>query len=134
MRLQLSAPPPINLNTRNEERTEMMLECSEGCDASCLAINKTKDLLNAVDPRHELEGGACGGVALDVRLGSTVHRVEDDQSILRPSILSERRVTVHSTNTQENTHESQAATHVSSKVCFSRRTSVKVPAVMQSGG
>lgn len=43
-----------------------------------LAINQTNDLLNAVDPRDELEGGACWGVTLDVRLGSAVHRVKDD--------------------------------------------------------
>lgn len=99
--------------------------------ASHLALDQTKDLLDAVDPRHELEGGARGGVTLDVRLGSAVHRVEDDQAILRPSVLSKRGVLsalVSYTITQSN-RSGVHQTHVSPEVRFGRRAAVKVPAI-----
>ena len=51
----------------------------------------TRDLLNAVDPGHELEGGAGGGVALGVGLWGAVDGVEHHQTILGSSILGGRR-------------------------------------------
>lgn len=59
-----------------------------------------KKLLDAVDPRNKLEGGAGRGVTLDVRLGRTVDCVEHHKAVLRSSVLEE----THKTQTYAQKH------------------------------
>lgn len=64
-------------------------------------------------------------MALDVRLGSTVHRVEDHQTILRPSVLDTHTPDEPIGNSQVNNNRH---TYISTKIRFCWRASVEISA------
>lgn len=111
MRLQLSAPPPMNLHkTHLCNWSSLHIGCQSShfkalssdlfvmlWVASYLhcrwhihienVLKYMKPVLNAVNPGDELKSRAGWSVALNVRLWGTIHCVEDHQSILCTTIL-----------------------------------------------
>lgn len=104
MRLQLSAPPPMNLCGRKIGAYGSSAESFISCYAEiqqCETDKRSKFcynhgnhlnyLLDAVDPRHKLKGRARWCVTLDVGLRRAVYCVEHHEAVLCPSILEGQR-------------------------------------------
>lgn len=82
IRLQLSAPPPMNLKGNRSISRSITSHLNKAIWR--LSLDHS---LDAVDPRDKLKSRACWRVTLDIWLRSTVHRIEHHKTILRPSIL-----------------------------------------------